>query len=434
MSQTKRFVLLAGAALSLGGVNAALGQQAQNPDEVRAIVAEMLADAQTRSSLLAGGGAGHDGQFYLADANGNFRLNVAGQIQFRYVLNWRDDDNTVGTRASDDFTTGFQTRRTKLAFSGNIVNPNWTYKIVGAFDREGGSFGLEEAYVGYKFDNGMKVKMGQFKLPFLREELVSSRYQLAADRSVANEVFNQDFSQGVELRYEQNDWRFMAAFSDGFASRNTDFPNGAGQADWALTGRFEYKFQGMWEDFEDFTSQTGQKFGALFGAAIHYQESPNSNAPSDVDGQYLAYTADLSLEGDSWNLYGAFIGAHSDSRGPVGAGNNPEFDDFGAVIQGGYRFAKDTELFARWDAVFLDNDRVASGEDNFHFLTVGLNQYYAGHAAKATLDFVYAFTETTNLVGASGFANGGFPNSGLGLLGDSEDGEVTVRLQFQLLF
>jgi len=54
MSQIKRFVVLAGAAISLGGVNTALAQE-QNTDEVRAIVAEMLADAQNRSSLLAGG-------------------------------------------------------------------------------------------------------------------------------------------------------------------------------------------------------------------------------------------------------------------------------------------------------------------------------------------------------------------------------------------
>src|SRR5690606_4812353 len=123
-----------------------------------------------RSSLLAGGSGGHDGNFYLADDAGNFRLNVSGQIQFRYVIGFRDEDN-----ADDDFTTGFQTRRTKLEFSGHVVNPNWTYKVVGAFDRDGGSFNLEDAYVGYNFGNGWRVKMGQFKAPFLREELVSSK-------------------------------------------------------------------------------------------------------------------------------------------------------------------------------------------------------------------------------------------------------------------
>ncbi len=429
MSQTKRFVLLAGAALSLGGVNAALGQQTQDNDEVRAVVAEMLADAQNRSSLLAGGNGGHDGNFYLADDAGNFRLNISGQMQFRYLLNFRDEDSN-----EDDFDGGFQTRRTKLAFSGHVINPNWTYKVEGAFDRDGGAFVLEDAFVGYNFGNGFRVKMGQFKAPFLREELVSSRYQLAAERSVMNEVFNQDRSQGIELRYEQEAWRAMAAFTDGFGSDNTDF-NSAAEAGWALTGRFEYKFAGDWKDFEDFTSKSGQQFSALLGAAVHYQQSRNTGMPTDVDTNYLTYTVDLSFEGDSWNFYGAFVGNNVDMQGPTGAADPDSTDNFGFVIQGGYRFAQNTELFARWDSVLLDEDTVASGEDNFNFLTVGVNQYYAGHAAKATLDFVYAFEDTSNLSAFStGFSNGGYPNTGVGLLGDAEDGEIVVRLQFQLLF
>jgi len=433
MSQIKRFVLLAGAAISLGGVSAAQGQE-QGTDEVRAIVAEMLADAQNRSSLLAGGSGGHDGNFYLADDAGNFRLNVSGQIQFRYVIGFRDEDN-----ANDDFTTGFQTRRTKLEFSGHVMNPNWTYKVVGAFDRDGGSFNLEDSYVGYNFGNGWRVKMGQFKAPFLREELVSSKYQLAAERSVVNELFNQDYSQGVELRYEAADWRFMAAFTDGFGTDNSDYPNGAGEADYAVTGRGEWKFAGDWKDFEDFTSKAGQNFSGLLGAAIHWQQSSNTSNPADVDLDYLTYTADVSFEGDSWNAYGAFVGSHAEARA---AGVDNDFDDFGIVAQGGYRFAANTELFARWDGVFLDEDRNAA-DDNVNFLTVGLNQYYAGHAAKATVDFIYSFNEATSLtgfnpsssgLGVQGFENGGYPSTGLGLLGDMEEGEIAVRFQFQLLF
>lgn len=433
MSQTKRFVLLAGAALSLGGVNAALGQQTQNSDEVRATVAEMLADAQNRSSLLAGGNGGHDGNFYLADDAGNYRLNVSGQIQFRYIMGFRDDSD------SDEFTTGFQNRRTKLSFDGHIVNPNWGYKVTAAFDSEGGSAVLQDAYVSYNFGNGVRLKMGQFKLPFLREELVSSKYQLAVERSVVNEVFNQDWAQGIELRFEQDAWRFMAAFSDGFGSDNSDYPNTAGQADYALTGRVEFKFSGDWKDFEDFTSKPGQQFSAMVGGAIHYQQSPNTNALTDVDLNYLTYTIDASLEGDSWNLFGAFVGSQAETRA---AGVDNDFSDFGIVVQGGWRFAANTELFGRWDTVFLDDDRNAP-DDNVSFLTIGLNQYYAGHAAKATVDFVYSFNESTSLagfnpgssgLGVQGFNNGGYPSSGLGLLGSQSEGEIALRLQFQLLF
>ena len=38
-------------------------------DGVRAVVAEMLADAQERATLLASGDAGHDGKFFIAGRN-----------------------------------------------------------------------------------------------------------------------------------------------------------------------------------------------------------------------------------------------------------------------------------------------------------------------------------------------------------------------------
>ena len=56
MKHTKMILVLAGGALSVSGLNALADSTTVNKDEVRAIVAEMLADAQSRSSLLQGQG------------------------------------------------------------------------------------------------------------------------------------------------------------------------------------------------------------------------------------------------------------------------------------------------------------------------------------------------------------------------------------------
>jgi hypothetical protein len=349
-------------------------------------------------------------------------------LQFRYLVNFRDDDT------GNDFESGFQARRTKVNFSGEI-NKDWFYRIEGAWeDVESSSFTLEDAYAGYKFANGVKARWGQFKLPLLREELVSDSRQLAVERSVTNGAFTQGWSQGVELSYAQEAWRLAGAFSDGLNSRNTDFNTRestgtfaiAGEGEYAFTARFEYMFSGNWEMFDDFTANKGQDFGSMLGVAAHWQESDNTASPADVDRDTLEYTADISFEGDSWNLYGAFIGRYEEFS--TLGGSDTDFHDMGFVIHGGYRFAENTELFARWDSMILDDDRGLT-EDTFNFLTVGLNQYYAGHAAKASVDVMYAF-ESTNLAGAA-FGTGG---TGVGLLGDDEDGEIVIRLQFQLLF
>ena len=445
MGHFKGLVFVAGAALSVTGTAAF----AQSNDEVKATVAQMLNDAETRSSLLAGGDAGHDGRFFIA--GDVFRLNIGGLLQFRYNMNFRDE-NEVGA-AGDDFTHGFQTRRIKVDLNGEL-NKDWFFRVRIANENgkvtasDGDSVGtvpglnFDYAYAGYKFANGWKATWGQFKLPLLREELVSDAKQLTAERSLVNGLFTQGYSQGFEMAYEAETWRGFFAFSDGLNSSNTDFntrqninPGGnvslavSGQADYAFTGRVEFMLSGNWKQFEDFTSAKGSDFGFMVGGAVHYQQSDNTGITSDTDLQTLRYTIDASLEGDSWNLYGAFIGDHSKSR--AAGADSPDFDDFGVVIQGGWRFAENTEVFARWEGLFLDSDLVGSGKKNFNFITAGVKQYYAGHAAKATADFVYSLQNTSNLSSAVG---GALPNTGVGLLGQNKSGEVVVRLQFQVMF
>jgi len=456
MSQTKMMSLLVGAGLAFGAAGSASAEVTQS-DEIRALVAEMMADANTRSSLLqSGGNAGHDGHFFLADSEGKFRLNVSGQMQFRYMANFGDSNNANGV---DDFTGGFQTARTKLIFSGNVINEDIFFKIQGNFARDGGfgnGFGLQDAFVGYKFGNGWELKWGQFKAPFLREELVSSAYQLTTERSNTNEIFTGNRTQGLELSYKAEDWRMMFSLNDGFNTLNTDFtadgqtfgtpalytPTNAGggaESDFGITGRVEFKLNGEWAQFKDFTSMPGSEYGLMLGVAGHFESNETTPGFGGGTGDVASflYTVDLSVEGDGWNFFVAFVGASSDFDGLAdiapadGAGDNADFDDYGIVVQGGF-FIPDTdwEFFARYDALFPDSDRAQ--DNDFSAITFGLNWYWSGHAAKLTLDAVINLDESR---GANGnpLALSGFDN-GQGLLGNMDDSEAVLRAQFQLLF
>ena len=401
------------------------------PDQDRAYLAELVADAQDRTSLSAAD-AGHDGTFHIQSASGDYRLNIQGQIQFRYNANFRDSKNEKAASSGfDDFEHGFQTRRTKLFFSGNILNEKWTYLIVGDFGENdtafsgGGAFTLREAIVHYAFDNGVGIGWGQVRVPNNREEMVDSRYQLAADRSVVNEVFNADLAQGVWLDYNSDAWRGWVAFDDGAATGNTDFTSAA-EADYAFIARAEWKFAGDWERFNDFTSWRGSEYAGMLGGSIHFQQSPNTNRGTDTDFNLLQYTVDVSVEGDGWNFFAAFIGRHITSRS--GGADGPDIDDFGVVVQGGIFVTDDLELFARYDGVFSDDSR--AGNDDFNTVTVGGNYYFIpqSHAAKLTADVQVFLDEPmkTDIVTTS--------NTGVGLLSDVTDSQVALRLQFQLLF
>ena len=409
--------LLAPAIAGIAVASSALGADTNmQTDEVRALVAEMIADAESRSSLLQSGGtAGHDGKFFLASADGNFRLNVSGQVQFRYMLNFRDDEGGV----TDDFVPGFQTRRTKLTFAGDAFG-DFFYKVNGAFSRSTGAFGLEDAYVGIDLGDGWKARWGQFKEGFMREELVSSSRQLFADRSMVNEEFNQGRSQGIEFSYAADDWRFFGSFSDGFGSANTAL--GASPADWSFTARGEWLLSGDWKQFKDFTSGRGSEEAMMLGGALHYEMGPDIGGADEQT--ILSYTGDFSWEGDGWNAFAAFVGRHIEDAGGV---SGADFDTFGYVLQGGWYISDDWELIARWDQFLNDSD--AGPGDDFSTISFGANHYIHGHAAKFTID---AQLYLDDIAGTGGQITA---NEGIGYLGNgAEEDEFVIRAQFQLLF
>lgn len=474
MSQCMNLHVLAGLAAAFAASTSAMAdvRPTGSDDEIRAVVAEMLADAEGRSSMLQSGSSGHDGKnFFISSSDGQFTLKVKGQIQFRYIMNFGEDEDDPGSTRPDDFESGFQARRTKVYFEGTAFE-NFDYSVNGAFDRDGGDFTLEDAWVRYNFDGGWSLRWGQFKLPFMREELVSGSKQLAADRSLTNEIFNQDRSQGIELRYQAEQFGINLAFSDGFRSANTEFDDtpvvvltdldgdgvsdvnsGGGfgfsnqsgtESDFAFTARAEWLANGTWDQFSDFTSMPGSDFGLLIGGAAHWETVDEGDVidstgvvSAEGDSDYLAWTLDISLEGDGWNAFAAYNGSNADIEVSDIAGVGEDIDgdtdptDHGFVVQGGFFFPDtDWELFARYDLTLFDDDERPIGEDDddsFSSLTAGVNYYMHGHAAKFTGDVVYFIDDSI----PSGFDD---RNDGIGRVGGGDNDEFAVRLQFQLLF
>jgi len=424
MRQTMCLSLLAGAAVSLSGANVARAEteawSSSERDEVRALVSEMVADAENRSSLLQSGGAGHDGKFFLASPDGNFRLNIGGQVQFRYTVNNRDGDD------EDDAEVGFEARRTKVQFGGHIFDPNLYYFVKGDFGQssdasETGEFILEDAYAGYQLDGGFKVQWGQYKLPILYEELVLSSRQLAADRSATNEFFNQGRSQAISLRYDSENFQANVAVSDGVRSANTTFFNAP--SDIGLSGRVDFLAFGEWSQFEDFTSERGSEAGLRIGGAAHWEDGPDDNDFGlPEDNELVLYTIDAQYEADGWNLFGAFIGRSFDD-------GTDTFDDFGWLVQGGIYLTEEWELFGRFDQIIPDDDEPGVDEEEFSTITAGVNYYLYGHAAKFTLDFQWFLDQTEE---AFGDPDAAFPT--IGHLPSNEEDQFVVRAQFQILF
>jgi len=422
MSQTNVLVFVAGAALSIG--SQAL---AQNSNLDRAYQNELIADAGARTSFQGGvaGGATYAGTFSIADGSGNNRLNFGGTEIFRYNLSFRDK-STQGDQ--NDTTIGFNFPVTRLRFWGNVWDKALTFKIQGDFGGNGGdtgSFELQDAYAMYTWDNGFSMKWGQYKLPILREVNVEDEFQLAADRSVTSYVFGQGYSQGVQFAYAADAFRFAGGFSDGINTGNTDF-NSPAESDYALNARLDWKVMGAdWERFNDYTSWRSAPDNALLiGAAFEWQTGGNTGFTTDVDT--WLYTVDAAWEGQGWNVAAAGYGSHIDPAGGT------TLDNYGAMVQGGIFVSDQIELFARWDAIFVDKDAGIS-PSTLHFATGGLNYYISpeSHACKFTAQLGYAFNDTTPIFGSGGLIEGNTRNA---FLGDSKKGEWTLIGQLQVVY
>ena len=288
MSLTTRVGLLAGAsALTLTGVSfadnpvggqdyeariAELEAQVENlkggdnwltdqrAEEIRGLVYDVLADADTRSSLLQGGmTSGYDDGFMIGSPDGNFSLKLNGHLQVRYVVNNQDDGSTLMPNTDDTDRRGFEVTRARLIFSGNVGGPEWTYYINGGFDRDTGSFVLEDATISKDMGDGWSASFGQFKMPVNREWLVDSMDQLAVERSVASYLFSGGRTQGAQLRHTGDSFRFSFSGNDGMGAAFGGGPNGWNTYDteYAFAGRAEFLLSGNWDQFNDLTSPQG---------------------------------------------------------------------------------------------------------------------------------------------------------------------------------
>ncbi len=354
-------------------------------EEVKSLIREVLADADIRAALLGEGlFCDYDHGFIIRD-NDHFLLKINSYLQLRYISN-------TATHNDDDEVSGFQTRRAAVMFSGYIGSPKIKFVMLPTVSRSSGSMRIELAYVGYTIDDNWQVIAGQIKAPFHREWLTSARLQPMVERSYVNSLFTSLYVQGVELIRKTDDTCLRLALHDGTWSWNTDF--NADRTDYALVVRGEWKVYGDWKQFSDTVGWAGDH-GLLLGAAYEFDRGETGGGTQTPD--LHKFTADVSLEGDGWNLYAACSGRNIESNGSPGI---LEADQWGALLQGGVFLVPDKlDLYARYEWIDVDGVAfkqstgvtTATTDDIARLLTVGMNYFLRGHQTKITVDVVHAF-------------------------------------------
>jgi hypothetical protein len=488
----------------------------ERSNEIRAVVQDVLNDADTRASLQTSSAtSGYKDGFFIASPDGNFRLQINGDLQFRWAYNNLSSrsmansqsgigvpDPLVGPSFNESGVSkaayGFEVRRAKLEFSGHFYDPTWQYATTIAYqqffgsntlspgfatganstsgtlasgggvsggDNYAGGFSLENAYIAKQFDGGYKLTIGQFKSPLLREWLISSKGQMAAERSIVTSLFNTGWTQGLQLSWQGDALRFMASFNDGgnnanLGSTSGTFINsangngnlGVGFTQWAVTNRLEFLTFGSWSQFDDYSSMRGEAQGLLLGAGFNWQRGGQQQTSIDpalivpdatpgsgnADANFLTWTADASYEMGGASLSAAWMMNASYAM----IDGQQSINSYGAQVQGAFFLTDSIELFARWEWMETASTSVNAAIPNIDFNTaaesfvnnigtIGGNWYLSGRALKFTTDVGVSWKPQIFQTGLFGdnIAGANYRQEGVG-----GGGQIVVRSQIQLIF
>jgi len=395
---------------------------AHRAEALRAAVQDVLIDADQRASFLNSAiSAGWDNGFFIASADGNFRLRLGGQLQQRFVYN-RQDDSPV-----DDNRSGFEVRRARLMLSGNIIDPSWTYDIQLAVDRSSGTMQLEDAgWIQKDLGEGFKLRVGQMKAPFMREEMLSSIRMLAVERSLLNAQFTAGLVQGIQLGWEQDQFRAYAMYHDGNRSGNTSWS--AENAEFAASARAEWLVSGQWRNFNDYSSFKDEDPGLLIGVAANFakDEFGTTFSPgppptgNDMEVRTIGLTADVT-----WDIGGASlaaVGVYRNRKTDTGTPADFSRDQLGFLVRGGYFLNNEWELFGQYEWADLDTP----GVKDLSVATIGATRYWRKHNLKWQSDMGFSFNELSSA----------WASDGAGWRADApdKDGQIVLRTQLQLVF
>ena len=165
--------------------------QTKAPDATPA--AQVRAEKPAPAMVVEGGfGKGAT----IKSSDDRFSLNIRGRIQARATVTETDGDG-------DPPVTGFQVRRMRVVLQGNALGPELTYYIQLAFsnlDMESDLRSpLRDAYFTWAIARDANLRVGQMKVPYGRQRVVSSSALQMADRSIVVAEFNLDRDVGLHL-------------------------------------------------------------------------------------------------------------------------------------------------------------------------------------------------------------------------------------------
>jgi phosphate-selective porin len=347
-----------------------------------------------------------------------FSLNMSTNLQIRAQLT---DNRDVASGADAGDSMSFYVRRLKTSLKGNVFDSKWNYKMTFAWQDAATGNGLEDAEITYKGGETWAVGAGRRKSFFNLQEYTSSSKQQFVDRSIANEVFNNDFVTGVwydgnmkagehTVRYNFGIYNGTTRTGNNFGEQR-DFASGSGAA--ASNNGFRMMYAGRVEligngdtkakvldgesDLRSDSKERPLQFVTGLGASLMQlddTETPNVGGARThkADVWNLVWDARIHVEGFSVGAGLFHRTVNFGDTADTDVGHASGYTDMGAYAQLGYAIHTDGGIWEpaiRYSLVDRDDFNSAGRQQDDSELSVGVNYFMQEHKLKLTFDATY---------------------------------------------
>jgi len=380
----------------------------------------------------------NDGGLVFESKNGNFRIRPSIRIQYQFSVT--DNNNDGGTVTESYF------RRIRLRFDGHAFRP-WLKYLV-QFSRDNvrldqnsrGGIELKDAYIDAVYFKKIFPRIGQFMVPFNREQLTSSANLLLVERSIANKEFavardrgaalygilgnHIVYGAGVFIKNGVDETEEGTAVGDGVVYAGRIQSNFGGTVKYGMEN---FPIDGDYKLVPDFTKKQILVFGAALVGIPDFDISNDTSHRGALDkrftelgivrGGVVSIAADASYKQPMYNVEAAYLGRWID---PDEGGGGTVYDQ-GLRIQTGVFFVPDfLEMAGRWSYIFYDTSPEVAGvdeslRDTSMELTYGINVFFSKND-NLKLQLSYSFINNTFTQGAS------------------DMDQKVLRIQFQVIF
>lgn len=337
----------------------------------------------------------------IKSSDDKFSLNLRGRIQARATMTETPNDEKGPV-------TGFQVRRMRIVFQGNALGPDLTYYIQLAFsnlDMESDLRSpLRDAYFTWTIARDASLRVGQMKVPYGRQRVVSSSALQMVDRSLVTSEFNLDRDVGVHL-FSKDLFGLGSRLGYSLAVFGGDGRNRIAERFGLLySARVQVTPMGSFDDYVEADIKREPKPKLAIGISGAYNQNtnrPRSTFDTPYHGVHFDYVhagADLLLKWRGLSVSGEFFYRKADKNQrralvddvPTTQYSRSGWGSFGQV---GQMVTAGLELLVRYGY-----HKPLKGAEKAipirHELGGGLSYYFREHNLKLQTDYFYLPTKT----------------------------------------